>query len=228
MKTKLTLLGLTSICSLTFFLIGAIAQEADPISQAEDNYHARLVRDAGLAARGQASSPRAPMTATFPSQNSQQSNFARAYSLTGPTWRYFDPAVAKEIVESNETVDKLIETIKTVESEEEKQTAKKKIQDELEKQYDFYLEQHEVPLQELEAKLEKLRKEFEWRKSARDDLVRLRLDTIWYNSQGLGWPGGQSTPSLLNRNIGIQGQNLFAPTAPARPKLPRAIRGPSR
>lgn len=228
MKTKLTFLGLTSICSLTFFLIGAFAQEADPASLAEENYHARLVRDAGLSVRGQASSPRAPLATTFPSRNSQQSNFARAYSVNGPTWRYFDPAIAKEIVESNEVVDELIETIKTVESEEEKQTAKKKIQLELEKQYDFYLDQHEVPLQELEAKLEKLRKEFEWRKSARDDLVRLRLDTIWYNSQGLGWPGGQSSPSLLNRSFGIQSQNLFTPGAPARPARPEAARSPSR
>ena len=209
MKTKLTLLGLTFISSLTFFLISTFAQEADPASQAEENYHARLVRDAGLASHGQAGSARSPLAATFPTRNSQQSNFARANSLTGPAWRYFDPAVAKEIVESNTAVDTLIETLKTAESEEEKLTAKKKIQDELEKQYDFYLEQHEAPLQELEAKLEKLRKEFEWRKTARDDLVRLRLDTIWYNSQGLGWPGGHSTPSLLNRSIGIQGQNLF-------------------
>ena len=111
----------------------------------------------------------------------------------------------------------MIEELKTAESEEEKLAAKKRIQNELEKQYDFYLEQHEVPLQELEAKLEKLRNEFEWRKSARDDLVKLRLDTIWYNAQGLGWPGGQSTPSLFNRASGYRAKIFFAPKFPEPP-----------
>jgi hypothetical protein len=223
MKTKLSLLGLTFICSLTFFLISAFAQESDPASSAEGTYHDRLLRDAGSSSM-RASSSRPP----FPFRNNQQSNVTPYITRNGPAWRYFDPAAAKEIVESNAAVDKLIETLKSAESEEDKLTAKKQIQDELEKQYDFYLEQHEVPLQELEAKLEKLRKEFEWRKNARDDLVRLRLDTIWYNAQGLGWPGGQSTPSLLNRSFGIQGQNLFTPRAPALPKVPAAVRGSSR
>ncbi len=160
----------------------------------------------------------------------QQSNYAFGSARNGvASWRNVDPAVAKKISESNTAVDQLIEQLRNAESDEDKQAAKNGIQKELENQYDFYLEQHEIPLKELEARLEKLRNEFEWRKSARDDLVKLRLDTIWYNAQGLGWPGGQSSPAILHRNYGIRGQNFFAPKFPEPPSLPAAVHpGPAR
>ena len=65
MKTKLALLGLTSICSLTFFLISAFAQESDPASSAEEIYHNRLLRDAGISST-RASSPRSVLETVFP------------------------------------------------------------------------------------------------------------------------------------------------------------------
>lgn len=106
----------------------------------------------------------------------------------GTAW----PAMSREVAESNAAVNDLIQKLRTAEQDEEKDDIKTKLKTELEHQYDLYLDQHEAPLKQLEEKLAKLRKEFDWRKSARDDLVKLRLDTIWYNSQGLGWPGQNS------------------------------------
>ena len=76
--------------------------------------------------------------------------------------------------------------------EDEKEELKSELQSELEAQYDSYLEQHEAPLIQLEERLAKLRKDFESRKNAKTDLVKLRLDTIWYETQGLGWPNQNS------------------------------------
>ena len=226
MRTKLSLLALTITISLASCVVSLLAQDSDSASL---EYRARLIRDAAHAASHTASSPLFPQATTFQSGD-QQSNYAIGLARNGnAAWRNFNPAVAKKISESNTAVDKLIEQLKNAESDEDKQSTKKGIQEELEKQYDFYLEQHEIPLKELEARLEKLRNEFEWRKSARDDLVKLRLDTIWYNAQGLGWPGDQSAPSILHRTYGIRGQNFFAPEFPQPPSLPAAIdQGPAR
>ena len=88
--------------------------------------------------------------------------------------------------------------MKNAESDERKAEINNEIQSqltelksELNAEYDVYLEQHEAPLKELESRLEKLRTEFEWRKTAKEGLVKLRVETIFYESQGLGWPSGQ-------------------------------------
>jgi hypothetical protein len=93
-----------------------------------------------------------------------------------------------EMVKSNNRVNELINQLKASEDTAAKEKLKSSLKSALEEQYDLYLAQHEEPLKGLEEKIAKLRKEFEWRKNARDDLVKLRLDTIWYNAQGLGWP----------------------------------------
>ncbi len=110
--------------------------------------------------------------------------------------------------ESDEQKAKLNEEIKTQMAE---------LKSELDAQYDLYLEQHETPLKELEARLEKLRTEFEWRKTAKEGLVKLRLETIFYESQGLGWPGGHP-----NQPDGLYFDGNGEP-----PSLPQGTRRPS-
>lgn len=144
----------------------------------------------------------------YPSQPNLPERTADAPSTQTPRVYYFEqpatasqPRLATRRAEPNgdprsreldNEIRQCSQELKTAESEEEKTELKARIKASLETQYSLYLEQHEAPLKELEARVEKLRAEFEFRKSAKDDLVKLRLDTIWYDSQGLGWPGAGS------------------------------------
>lgn len=141
-------------------------------------------------------------------QQSAPSPFAqsRTPSLFGHASNFsIDPALAKTINNSNEGVSKLIKQLKETKDDQEKQTIKSDIKTELEVQYDAYLEYHEQPLKQLEERLAKLREEFEARKQAKDDLVKLRLDTIWYDSLGLGWPGNRNLSLWRNTNTAPAG-----------------------
>lgn len=101
-------------------------------------------------------------------------------------------AVANQ--ENNQAIGQLVKKMKDAESDESRKKVKDELNQLLSDQYDAYLEQHEKPLKQLEERLKTLRQEFEKRKQAKDDLVKLRLDTIWYNALGLNWPSnGNST-----------------------------------
>lgn len=100
----------------------------------------------------------------------------------------FDPELAKVNNSANQSIMELVKKIKEAESEEVKLELKAEVKQLLDEQYDAYLTHHEAPLKKLEERLKKLRTEFESRKKAKDDLVKLRLDTIWYDALGLGWP----------------------------------------
>lgn len=97
-----------------------------------------------------------------------------------------------QVIERNNKIAELTMNLRQTTDEDEKEELKSELQSELEAQYDSYLEQHEAPLIQLEERLAKLRKDFESRKNAKTDLVKLRLDTIWYETQGLGWPNQNS------------------------------------
>ena len=101
------------------------------------------------------------------------------------------PRFSPEMQQIQDQLSRSIQDLNSGGSDEQKAKLKEEITAQLTAQYDLYLEQHAAPLKELEARLEKLKTEFEWRKKAKEELIKLRVDTIWYESQGLGWPGGQ-------------------------------------
>ena len=86
-------------------------------------------------------------------------------------------------------IGSLIRKIKESDDDKEKEDSKAELKKQLEQQYDSYLSNLEAPLKKMEERLAKLRSEFEKRKEARDELVKLRLENIWYQANGMGWPG---------------------------------------
>lgn len=107
-------------------------------------------------------------------------------------FQHIDAFATPQVIERNNKIAELTMNLRQTTDEDEKEELKSELQSELEAQYDSYLEQHEAPLIQLEERLAKLRKDFESRKNAKTDLVKLRLDTIWYETQGLGWPNQNS------------------------------------
>lgn len=248
MKTRSVLTGCLTFAAIAACLIPLLAQEPvrssangeilrsnDPADfaqrQAADLYAATL-SSAQNAAAQQAPGFPGPMGQNGPWQQGQNSppaplpGSATTRSLFGPS--AFDPELAKAINESNQVVGQLIKQLKETEEDSEKELIKDKIKTELDVQYDAYLDHHEKPLKQLEERVAKLRKEFEARKQAKTDLVKLRLDTIWYDSQGLGWPSNRTTIWRNNVNQApslIQNLNSFGSSYPANNR-PAAIPGP--
>ena len=143
--------------------------------------------------------------------NSQRQLFHNLYSGLPVATPYpgFDPELAQVNNVANQKVLELVKKIKEADREEVKLELKAEMKQVLDEQYDAYLNHHEAPLQQLESRLEKLRAEFESRKKAKDDLVKLRLDTIWYDAIGLGWPDNRRSASGFS--------NWRQPNQPAAP-----------
>lgn len=113
--------------------------------------------------------------------------------------------------QANQKLAVLVQALKGADGEEPKLKIKVKIKALLDEKYDAYLEHHEAPLKQLEERLEKLRTEFESRKKAKDDLVKLRLDTIWYDAIGLGWPENQRGSAFSSTVRGLNFPSVLQP-----------------
>jgi hypothetical protein len=256
MKTKSILTVMLTTAAIGACLIPMLAQQAG--SQEPDRLDPRNSEPAGIAQReradlfaaaqsaaasqvqGYAGAPAAIQSTEGqlgqlnPLMSSQQAlpSLVNVAPLGGRS--VFDPALAKAINESNAEVAGLIKQLKESEADADKESIKEKIKTELELQYDTYLEFHEQPLKQLEERLAKLREEFDARKKAKDDLVKLRLDTIWYESQGLGWPSNRTT--TLWRDNGFPGgpasrypatwSTPFAPDSLPNPPVPPTPNAP--
>lgn len=213
MKTRTWLPGFGALAAMVMCLIPVFAQEpaSRPIDGSattpEAAQRARQQSDLFAAVgavnrptRPQESFPNRPAALPAPAANPLfgQNSQAAAPALTTTRSFFggrsmFDPKLAEEINKSNNEVGKLIQQLKKADEDSEKEDIKSKIKSELDIQYDAYLEHHQQPLKQLEERVAKLRKEFEARKKAKDDLVKLRLDTIWYDALGLGWPSNRGT-----------------------------------
>ena len=114
----------------------------------------------------------------------------------------------KELAIENK-ISELVQSIQKSDDDTEKESIKSELKAQLELQYDDYLAKLEKPLKEMEARLEKLRTEYQKRKDARDELVKLRLDNFWYKANGMGWPGDNSR---FPRNSNFSRSNVLLPS----------------
>ena len=91
--------------------------------------------------------------------------------------------------EAEQKVGELVGKMSEAEDESEKAKLKEELKTELSRQYDAYLESLEEPLIKMEERLDALREQFENRKSMREEMIKHRLDALWYDANGMGWPG---------------------------------------
>lgn len=135
-------------------------------------------------------------------------------------------AKSKKELENENKIAELVQSISEAEGDSEKESLKADLKKQLESQYDQYLDKMEAPLKEMEARLDKLREEFQKRKEARDELVKLRLDNFWYQANGMTWPGDSSgrlrttgttifTTQPGQSNLRLKGQGFRPSASPA-------------
>lgn len=88
-----------------------------------------------------------------------------------------------------------IQTLKGSSDPELQKKATETIQQQLSEQFDLDFQQREKELAEVEAKVKSLREQLDKRKTAREDIISLRLKTITNDAAGLGFPGGIANDS---------------------------------
>lgn len=81
----------------------------------------------------------------------------------------------------------------------------------LSEQYDRHLSQHVQQVEELEARVAKLRQQLDRRQAAKARLVELRLELMLSQADGLGWPEG---PGDLNLNPSYPQTRPLMPSQP--------------
>ena len=142
------------------------------------------------------------------------------------TWRS-DSNFFHSVTANNETM-KAFRQLQKAESDEEKKDAEEDLRDALEDEYDASLEGYEKNLEALAAKLKKLEDELERRRSAKRELVDLRLKTLVNQAEGLGWPG-QGFPGMNQNSFQYYEfpANVISPPSPIAPQ-PGKSRRPSR
>lgn len=205
-----------------------LAQDATPdalVQQARQTADLLTATQAQQQFNGQLNNGNYSNLATAPASNFPQANLfgGQAPAIYSHPFSGFNAEAAKINNATNKQIMELVGKIKEAESDEVKLELKEEVKQLLTAQYDAYLEQHEAPLKQLEARLDKLRTEFESRKSAKDDLVKLRLDTIWYDAMGLGWPNGRSVGGV---SIWGHSSAPFATPAALQPPSTNSPRSP--
>ncbi len=87
----------------------------------------------------------------------------------------------------------------------QKQKAIKVISRELATQYDRYLAESKSQIDQLQRRLDMLKKQLKLRVSAKSDLVQLEVTRIVNESKGLSWPGSRGGMSLGGMGMGGMG-----------------------
>ncbi len=83
-----------------------------------------------------------------------------------------------------------IDKLRKAKTDEEKADARKQLNSALGDEFDEYLKHQAKELDRLEAKVKKLRGQWDKRREAKDELVALRIQTLENEANGLGWPAG--------------------------------------
>ncbi len=83
-----------------------------------------------------------------------------------------------------------IEKLRKAKTDEEKADARKQLNSALGDEFDEYLKRQATELDRLDAKVKKLRGQWDKRREAKDELVALRIQTLENEANGLGWPAG--------------------------------------
>jgi hypothetical protein len=81
------------------------------------------------------------------------------------------------------------EQLRKAKTDEEKAVAKAGIKKLLESQYDDFLDVHRNQLDQMRKKFVKLEEQLKRRRDAKSRLVKLKLDMLVNQAEGLGWPG---------------------------------------
>ncbi|MEK6263069.1 MAG: hypothetical protein AABP62_31195 [Planctomycetota bacterium] len=107
--------------------------------------------------------------------------------------RYVNEVIYEKISEQEaldaQKLHEAMHLLKTGTDDAAKKKATDAIQEQLAKQFERDLSQREKELTAVEERVKSLRQQLDKRKTAKDDIISLRLKTLINNAEGLGFPG---------------------------------------
>jgi hypothetical protein len=110
----------------------------------------------------------------YPTQGGQNSALATYGSWLGQT-------------QPSGEIDKLARQLAKAKGEGERETAKAKLNDLLDKQFEERQKKHQAESEALEAQVKKLKELIQTRSENRKEIISRRLEQIVREAQGLGW-----------------------------------------
>lgn len=99
----------------------------------------------------------------------------------------------------------LVQQYRKAEKDEEKKEIRKKLADELGKQFDEHMKQQEKELANLEKQINDLKVLMQKRQNARTTIIDRRLDQMIQDAEGLGWnaPGHPQHAGIWTRSSSV-------------------------
>ena len=85
-------------------------------------------------------------------------------------------------------IKKLAKTMRTAKTDTDRKAAEKSLRGLLDKEYDERIASYEKYLNELEAQLKEMRTKLQRRRSAKSDMIDLRIKVLAAEADDLGWP----------------------------------------
>ncbi len=121
-----------------------------------------------------------------------------------------------------------IEDLRKAKTDEEKADARKQLNSALGDEFDEYLKHQAKELDRLEAKVKKLRGQWDKRREAKDELVALRIQTLENEANGLGWPAGGGNNFWMGSSggpasLGTGSWNMAYPPMATIPDVPAVV-----
>ena len=107
-------------------------------------------------------------------------------------------------------LEQQVEYLRKAKTDEQRETVKKRIEKLLSDQYDSYLDNSESELSALEERLTKLREKLKTRSEAKEELVRVELQRVVNEAQGVGWPR-QNQTQTTRAQVGRYAAQSFIP-----------------
>ena len=133
-------------------------------------------------------------------------------------------AYAGDSGKTQQAIDKL----RKAKTDEEKADARKQLNSALGDEFDEYLKRQATELDRLDAKVKKLRGQWDKRREAKDELVALRIQTLENEANGLGWPAGGGNNLWMGSgggpaSLGTTSWNMAYPPILPIPSVPAVV-----
>ncbi len=246
MNRTQTILAITCTSCLALLAVRAWAQDADDALPRKDAPTLELSRDEPgpiesqrPARRNQSDfvvSPHKPPVSYLFTQNLADSNVPvrepdgpmrrRVVTETTQIQRVIQEPLSAEEIADAEAFQAALQILKEAKDEAARTKAGATIKQQVLKQFDQDLNQRERELATVEERVKSLREQLEKRKSAKDDIVNLRIKTILNHAAGLGFPGDTGPAESAFSFTDPDAQRTFGNRRGARPAANPTLQDP--
>jgi uncharacterized membrane protein YqiK len=126
------------------------------------------------------------------------------------------PVDRGELHKSQEQAAAALKAYGDAETDEQKAAAEKELQDAVSEQFEVLMKSREAQIAELKSRLDKLTEQLQKRRDAKEQIVKLRVQVLVNEAQGLGfYPEGTAAWPAMGYGVGAFPTPVGVPAYPA-------------